>query len=56
MAHRTGSDVVMEPEVVVRLVSEHGVAAIAALGVAVVPPFDEPNIGKAPAEEQVELW
>ncbi len=46
----------MEPEVVVRLASEHDVDAIAAFGVAVVPPHYQPIIGHAAAAEQVELW
>ena len=45
-----------EPEVVVRVASERDVDAIAAFGAAVVPAHDEPIIGKAAAEEQVELW
>lgn len=46
----------MESVVVVRLASEHDVDAIAAFGVAVVPPHYESIIGRAAAEEQVELW
>lgn len=47
---------VMGSEVGIRLASEHDLDAIAAFGAAVVPAHYEPIIGRAAAEEQVDLW
>jgi ribosomal protein S18 acetylase RimI-like enzyme len=46
----------MKLDVAVRLADEHDLDAIEAFGAAVVPAHYEPIIGKAAAQEQVDLW